>query len=220
MSEKEVNRIKNAFSLFDSDESKNLERDELQGLLSSLGMPAEEKDVDRLMTSMTADKEGKIDRENFVKAITTRAYEDRHVGRYVVVVSLAEAESIYRLMHVSNAQHKTLGGKTKVELTMRNHGSRRMPLAIADGTKPMPEFQRETIVQCLRIIDGDQHYTRRELSLLCLALGDNKNSARESFYKTLLPLRRRSVGSWEDKPVSGITHLLIDVLLEVFASLN
>lgn len=116
--------------------------------------------------------------------------------RYLVAVSLAEGETLRRVLH-SRQRVSNFAG---------------IGLRTADGAliDRSARFQEEpeggamvaTGVQCLRFFNCDMYYTAPELQLLLEGLSESSVPDRVSFFGECLRLRRRERNLWGDTPLA------------------
>mmetsp|Transcript_11008 Transcript_11008/g.21661 ORF Transcript_11008/g.21661 Transcript_11008/m.21661 type:complete len:324 (-) Transcript_11008:109-1080(-) len=178
----------------DKDGSKRISFSEAEGILSALGF---KKDADmrrEMRTSVDVDGSGDIDMNEFKKMIQGRVLETSQTGRDMVVVTLAEAESIRFLLH---AKHPSLTGQCAVSIEALEGG-------VIDRTPSFPFMETTEYLrnkQCLRFLDGSMHMTTREAFALLQGVQENKEKSREDFFKNILKYRRRDRKEYNDCPI-------------------
>ena len=105
------------------------------------------------------------------RLLRSAKYRTTQDGRRFVLVSLAEAETIRRVLHAHEERSLIEGATTTVAL-------RNVTLAGATGNEPLdsshafeegPQFQRSQAIQLSRFIDGQMMYEPQELSVLLKA---------------------------------------------------
>ena len=72
MTEDEVMEIKEAFDLFDSDKSGEIDTDELKQALKNLGIDAKNQTLANMMADLDKDNSGKIDFAEFIDMMTAK----------------------------------------------------------------------------------------------------------------------------------------------------
>ena len=72
LTEDEVNEIKEAFDLFDSDKSGEIDVDELKQALKNLGIDAKNQTLANMMADLDKDGSGKIDFDEFINMMTAK----------------------------------------------------------------------------------------------------------------------------------------------------
>eukprot|EP01029_Cantina_marsupialis_P025404 TRINITY_DN6726_c0_g3_i3.p1 TRINITY_DN6726_c0_g3~~TRINITY_DN6726_c0_g3_i3.p1 ORF type:complete len:891 (+),score=259.15 TRINITY_DN6726_c0_g3_i3:877-3549(+) len=118
-------------------------------------------------------------------------------GSYVVCLSLAEGETIRRILHShshdilknTSLALYTLDG-TLVDRSLRHNPSQNKSFAI--------------LLQCLRFFNCDMFYTPIQLQLLLEAMQGNSIEHRRLFFERSVRLRRRERHLWEDTPLAKL----------------
>ena len=72
LSEEEVLEIKEAFDLFDTDETNSIDPKEIKQAMVSLGFDSKNQTIYQMVSDLDADGNGSIDFEEFLKLMTTR----------------------------------------------------------------------------------------------------------------------------------------------------
>jgi Ca2+-binding EF-hand superfamily protein len=72
LTEDEVNEIKEAFDLFDSDKSGEIDSEELKQALKNLGIDAKNQTLANMMADLDKDGSGKIDFDEFINMMTAK----------------------------------------------------------------------------------------------------------------------------------------------------
>ena len=72
LTEDEVMEIKEAFDLFDSDKSGEIDTDELKQALKNLGIDAKNQTLSNMMADLDKDGSGKIDFAEFIEMMTAK----------------------------------------------------------------------------------------------------------------------------------------------------
>ena len=139
--------------------------------------PVQEDDENELITKLynlvDHRKRGFIDFEDLQRMMETQIYSQNTAGKYFVVVSLSEAETLRSILH--SVQHKTINeGKSSFAL--------RLGSTIIDKSTTHEfagPYQTDTALQCLRFLDSDTKYEERDISLLLRAIQINKKKDRD-----------------------------------------
>lgn len=133
-------------------------------------------------------------------------------GRYFVVVSLAEAETIRRITHLRSTESSLLKSQetsseakpiTTIALKAASCSFATLDKAQA-FVDPRSNFMPSRTYQCLRFFDCDLHYTEREFGLLLRSIALNAPKSRQAFFQQVCGCRRRLRQRWERTPVAGI----------------
>ena len=126
-------------------------------------------------------------------------------GRYYVALSLAEAESLRVVMHLTQSDPTSDGKLLPFKLT-------ETALRIGGGTlidttsnfTPAQVFQGATAEQCFRFLDSQMDFEDREVSLLLRALQASPCDKREQFFESVRACRRRAKIPWAATPLAKV----------------
>merc|ERR1740138_433462 len=118
--------------------------------------------------------------------------------RYLVAISLAEAETLRRIIHV---QQESISG---VGLALRA-----LEGGVIDKTEQFvsagdADDDLAVGIQCMRFFNGDMWYSDDELQLLQKGLDASSLEKRLCFFAECLRLRRAERLLWEDTPLAKI----------------
>eukprot|EP01047_Picozoa_sp_COSAG01_P047579 COSAG01_NODE_4559_length_4922_cov_3.073813_1_plen_1390_part_10 len=143
---------------------------------------------------------------------------DEQSGRHFVVVSLAEAETIRRILHVRRGKCTIDGHDTEIALRYSPlsqggdnsiaHGgavldvssgwARRASGSVGHAETGVPAYQLAVAHGCLRFFDSDTHFSEPAVQVLVRALQWSEACARERFFMTTIGHRRRMECKWEE----------------------
>jgi hypothetical protein len=127
------------------------------------------------------------------------AYEE---GRFFVAVSLAEAETLRRAVHVRQGGPLLDGSRT--QLALRVNDQHDTVLDATTGWKPAPEWATSSSHAALAYFDGRAYYPEPRLNVLLRALAPNAREARRRFYSQTLGCRRRLARRWQQTPLAKV----------------
>lgn len=147
-----------------------------------------------------------------------------HQGRYWVAVSLAEAETLRRILHLRQSRPlldqgaTTLAGGCELALHMSQPGAAGLPGSTlldasrgwrggASGTGAT-NHEMSLALGCYRFFDGDMHYNRATLAQLVRALHQASIHDREMFFSTTILARRRMEKRWQETPLSSVFSIV------------
>jgi hypothetical protein len=122
--------------------------------------------------------------------------------RYIVSLSLAEAETVRKLLH----QNAAWVGKTGMAL-------RDLEGTVLDRTAALPVAHDDAVeiaLQCLRFFNCEMYYKPAELDLLMRGLDKCDVDSRLAFFSECLRLRRRERNLWTDTPLAKVFTLKED----------
>ena len=127
-------------------------------------------------------------------------------GRYFVAVSLKEAESLRRLIHLQHPMFAA-GAEESFQVSI---GLRLLGGALLDSSpafQPVAPGQQALALQSLRYVNNEMFFNDTQLSLLLKSLQNNKPIRRQAFFENLLRCRRRDRRTFKDTPLNAIFQL-------------
>lgn len=154
--------------------------------------------------------------EGFRNLLTSGELYPQSTGRYYVAVSLAEAETLRRILHV----RMTHANESKTSFT-GEMALRFSPIAspgassagdggiIFDSSKgwragtSSTTYESAVAHSCFRFFDGDMHYGIAALNILVRALHGSTRD-REKFFQSTSGSRRRMERKWQDTPLAKV----------------
>ena len=132
-------------------------------------------------------KRGYIDFQDLQRMMETQLYSQNTAGKYFVVLSLSEAETLRSILH--SVHDKTINeGQSSFAL--------RLGSTVIDKSKTHAfagKYQTDTALQCLRFLDSDTKYNERDISLLLRAIQGNEKSDRQKWFENVNSCRRRRI---------------------------
>eukprot|EP00439_Symbiodinium_sp_Y106_P085445 s38_g28.t1 len=153
----------------------------------------------------------KLSYTDMVQLLLDGRFRTRDVGRNFVLLSLAEAETLRRILHARLQEGSTiLKQSPSSALALRCVFAGNAVLDASKSFQPGPTFQCRMLHQLARFLDGQSFYRRLdswgppEISVLLRALQRNRPFDRRRFFEGLGGCRRRgggAAGGWEQQPV-------------------
>ena len=154
--------------------------------------------------------------EGFKDLLTSGELYPQSTGRYYVAVSLAEAETLRRILHVRMTHVTESKSSFSGEMALRFSpiASPGAPSAgdggiVVDctsgwkfGTGATP-YEAAVAHSSFRFFDGDMHYSIAALNILVRALRGNVRD-REKFFQSTSGSRRRMERKWQDTPLAKV----------------
>jgi len=128
-------------------------------------------------------------------------YRKLHTGRYFVLLSLAEAETIRCILHMR--QGKELVRDANVQLALRCLPAGGLIFDACDHFVPAPQYMADVSQQCFRFVDSAMHYKPHELQLLLRSLPVSP-AERRLFFSSVVGCRRRLAKRWEQTPLAKL----------------
>eukprot|EP00954_Amorphochlora_amoebiformis_P002798 220140-Amorphochlora_amoeboformis.AAC.2 len=172
--EKWLDAFKTAFRMFDQDNSGTMEPDEVAKMIrAATDVKPTEEELKSILTKFG--KDGKCTEAGLLDALQSGLLRPEFHGRYTVALSLAEAETVRRIMHIR--LEKQLIDGTDMSLALRCSEAKNM---IFDSSHkystplnlfPHPQrYQREACWQSLRYLNCDMYFLDAQLNTLIRAM--------------------------------------------------
>uniref|UniRef100_A0A7S1J653 ubiquitinyl hydrolase 1 n=1 Tax=Eutreptiella gymnastica TaxID=73025 RepID=A0A7S1J653_9EUGL len=134
-------------------------------------------------------------------------HRPEHRGRYFVAVSLAEAETIRRVLHLRGAAAVVPGTDVTLALRCVPAHFHVMDQSAGYGGSGPPAFQVQTVHQCFRYLDCDTQYLEGEVNHLLKALQTSTRHERATYFRQTIACRRRIQNSLSSSPVAQVFTL-------------
>lgn len=144
------------------------------------------------------------------KLITSGRLSQVEQGRHYVGLSLAEAETIRRIIHLRNASAqqswKAVDQRTAISLRCFSGGS-----FITDQSKNYADvrlsdssYTLQSVFECFRFFNCDMFFSESALYTLLKSLHVTTRRERRNFFKSILICRRRLNKKWRSTPISKV----------------
>lgn len=179
--------MKCRFQHFDMDQSGDLNAAELQQLVRAT---VDFKPTDQQITDLLAEfakNKTALDYDGVKKFLQSGKFREEQDGRYFVVLSLAEAETIRRIMHI-RLERDIIGNSffvclfiftlvlmfladgTHVAMALRCVPAENSLIDVSHNFAESPHYMSEVAHQSLRFLDCDMHFKDPQLNVLLRAL--------------------------------------------------
>eukprot|EP00439_Symbiodinium_sp_Y106_P000418 s2695_g1.t1 len=145
-------------------------------------------------------------RLNYIEAcklLRAAYFRPRDEGRGFIILSLAEAETLRRIMHC-RVSRPLLPQHPETSVALRCVMSNHMIFDESVGFGSGPKFQTSSMQQVARFLDCQTFYREPELSVLLRALQHDQPFARRRFLESLGSCRRRALSNWQEQPISAV----------------
>jgi protein-disulfide isomerase-like protein with CxxC motif len=198
--------LRQAFDMFDENRTSTITIQQLQKVLTTMGMEVDDEEETKSILPANAIHSGEVT-FNMVKAIVqSGAVERIQRGRYMSVISLAEAETIRGIIHMFPNKNVVEGSSSAIALRVNSHGGSGVPALLdsSHGYESAKPFQASTARQCFRFLDSDSYYQKSELNALLRAVQNNSCDDRETFFLDVRSCRRRQQSSTATTPISKL----------------
>ena len=201
------------------DENGRLTRERLEDVVTAAtSAPVDPDDIAKLWEDFGCGGQG-VTAEGLQEILISGRLYPTHHGRYWVAVSLAEAETLRRILHLR--QRRSLlsdagvrGAKGGCELAL--HLSQAAALGLPGSTMldassgwrasqtGATHHEMSVALGCYRFFDGDMHYARVTLAKLIRALHLASIHDREQFFASTIGARRRMERKWQETPLAAV----------------
>lgn len=197
----QLQKIKLAFNQFDTNKSGALSRKQMRSVIGAMDVLIKnDKELDDIFEVIDQDRSGDITLDEMNDMFINQSYTQRHLGKYLVVLSLIEAESLRRVLHVRKNRPLVPGAQVIGQLRINNG-------PIIDTTADFiqtPEYQLTSWLQCARFFDSCYQYTPRQLNLLLRVLQSTECKKRLDFFTQVRACRRRQQSSIENQAIARL----------------
>jgi thiol-disulfide isomerase/thioredoxin len=155
--------------------------------------------------------------DDFTKLMVTGFLTPESVGRHWVAVSLAEAETIRRVLHVRSNKSTEVIPHASTELALHyspmcgpkapegGDGGVIFDASVnwhKNGTKAT-WYEASSAHNNFRFFDCDMYYSNASLNVLLKTLGGSVKD-RESFFLSMIGVRRRMERKWQETPIAKV----------------
>jgi len=207
--------LRTAFDMFDSKGNGRLQETDLREVLREIDACVEDDELrlhqlarevaEDARTFITGMPSSGTSFEELKRVLRQKNIYSLQRGRYYVALSLAEAESLRVVMHLTQSDPTSDGKLIPFKLT-------ETALRIGGGTlidttsnfTPAQVFQGATAEQCFRFLDSQMDFEDREVSLLLRALQASPCDKREQFFESVRACRRRAKIPWAATPLAKV----------------
>ena len=209
MTEAQKARLASALKLLDVDSTGLYERSALrEALRSAEDLQLSDAELDELVEAYGAGGGAKppsvLSYDVLHEVLTSGRYRRAESGRYFVLLSLAEAETVRAVMHMRQGRPLVDGADVALRLRCLSAHD-----AIFDATENFPEtprYQASVSQHVFRFFDCAMHFRPAELNVLLREI-PAKPSARRLFFTVVVACRRRLRKSWQQTPLAKLFTL-------------
>ena len=202
LSAKEQIAVKGAIDLFHRQSSTTgLSADDLSSLIrAAMDFEPTVAQVAAVMRSISGGEP--FNESHVASLLQSNEFRDEQQGRFYVSVSLAEAETIRRILHLRLEQPVVEGAQ--VAIALRCLPSDHSIIDQSHGYLSPPQYQSFTAQQSFHFFDGTFHYTDAAINTLLRALQLTTTRQRQSFFTHVIGCRRRMTRRWEETPLAKL----------------
>ena len=192
--------LRDAFKLLDVDDSKALDRKEVQALIAAVDADA---DVSAVLARVDADGSGDLSFDELRAALATSAFYSIEAGRYYVALSLAEAESLRALLHATAGGALLPGSNATLALRCDRGGVPTL-LDASDAFAPAAAAQARNAAAALRFVDSHADFEKASLNALLRSLQPRPCEERAAWWLKVRSCRRRPRREWQQSTIAQV----------------
>ncbi|CAJ1354936.1 unnamed protein product, partial [Effrenium voratum] len=156
-----------------------------------------------LATKACSEEDARLGYVDACRLLRSAYFRPRDEGRGFIVLSLAEAETLRRIMHC-RVGRPLLPQHPETSVALRCVMSNHMVFDESLGFGAGPKFQTSTMQQVARFLDCQTFYREPEISVLLRAIQHDQPFARRRFLESLGSCRRRALSNWQEQPISAV----------------
>ena len=207
--------LRTAFDMFDTSGDGRLQVKDLQEVLREIDACVEDDELrlqqlarevaEESRTFNTGMPSSGTSFEELKRVLRTKNIYSLQRGRYYVALSLAEAESLRVVMHLTRSNASSDGKLLPfkpTEAALRIGGGTLLDTTSDFGSAQV--FQGATAEQCFRFLDSQLDFEDREVSLLLRALQGSPCDKRAEFFESVRACRRRAKIPWASAPLAKV----------------
>eukprot|EP01083_Nonionella_stella_P030773 84290_1 len=197
--------LQSAFGLFDSARSGALSEVDLRkAIRSAVDFWPSDEQIVQIVSEFGA-ASGRIGFSELKDILLSEQFRAEEKGRRFIVVSLAEAETIRRIMHMRLERDIIDGHDSAIALHCIPAGD--LVTDVSFRCQPAPRYQSETAHQAVRYLDCDMYYKDPQLNILLKAMQRSSTQERQLFFELTIGCRRRMRRKWEETPLAKLFSL-------------
>mmetsp|Transcript_34345 Transcript_34345/g.67660 ORF Transcript_34345/g.67660 Transcript_34345/m.67660 type:complete len:622 (+) Transcript_34345:152-2017(+) len=208
LSQEQEQRLQKAFDLYS--EHAMISLSDVYAIVKSVGTSLDCSEDEKKLVDSTA----RVDFMTARTIITSYMAGKIQPNRHTVALSLAEAETVRRSIHLSSpcwarrlvaaGEPHPLEGRSEVVLGLRHGGGK-----LLDCTSSFEVFsgnlpQQLAAEQSLSFFNSDLFFQPHHLDILLRALETNSLQKRKAFFLAVKACRRRSTAPWEQAPIAKL----------------
>jgi hypothetical protein len=155
---------------------------------------------------------GSLDRDGIRRLLLSAKFREEYNGHYTVAISLAEAATIRRIMHLRSSKLDLVrdgAHDTALALRVLPAGNVLLDTSLTfstsfeaeDAPQVYGSYQQDAACQVMRFVNCDMHYSEPQLNTLLRLLKFNTERERRRFFVLMIGCRRRLQLKFENTPV-------------------
>jgi len=203
-----ITTLEKAFALLDIKGEQQIDQALLNHVVhAAIDKPVSEWELEHIMAQFS-DAEGHFTIDSLRDFLLSDHLRPQEDGRHYVALSMAEAETVRRIMHlragdidVEMKLHVLPIGFSTIDCIVPSR-ERQLPIPEDDSA-----YQALVVHQALRFFDGELTYTEQDINVLLRALQGSSCNQRQLFFEQVMGCRRRLRRKWEATPLSKVFTL-------------
>jgi len=206
-----------AAQLLDIDESGDMNLHELQlAIRSATDRKLDTTELERVFalardavsssssaaTAAVASSPSALTYDQVFALLSSEHFREEQLGRYSVAISLAEAETIRRILHLR--LERDVLDRHDTALALRCTTASGCILDRSHGFVEGAAFQTDTAYVSHRFLDSSMFFNEPQLALLVRALQKSTIHERRVFFTRIIGCRRRLARKWDETPLCKV----------------
>eukprot|EP00475_Leptophrys_vorax_P011553 TRINITY_DN18110_c0_g1_i1.p1 TRINITY_DN18110_c0_g1~~TRINITY_DN18110_c0_g1_i1.p1 ORF type:complete len:972 (-),score=250.87 TRINITY_DN18110_c0_g1_i1:49-2586(-) len=201
LTEKQMASFMTTFNLFDRKTSGRITAGDLPNIVrvSTEHRPTR-PEIQTVMSEFGTDQT--LSAQQFLRLLQSGRFREEQKNRRFIALSLAEAETIRRVLHVRLEQEVIPQSDTA--LALRCIPADNWIMDQSFNFEASPAYQKDVSHQSYRFLDCDMYYKDPQIVTLVRSLEDTRDRERRIFFDRVMGCRRRMRRKWEETPVSKV----------------
>lgn len=146
-----------------------------------------------------------VDLEQFKAFVADGELAQEEQSRYFVAISLSEAESIRRVLHLRIKTALIEGVDTSIAL--RCLPAQNTIFDASDKFNEASVYNLGSATACMKFINCEMYFNKSELNQLLTAIEETAPRERRRFFERMIGCRQRTKKRWRETPVSFVFHV-------------
>merc|ERR1719195_730202 len=155
-----------------------------------------EEEIAKVLEEFATD--GQFGVREFQALLQSDMFRKTHDNRFYVALSLAEAETIRRIIHLKSDLLPGCDTQMALRCKPANYKMFDVSKKYASGS----EYQDAVTHQCFQYLDCDTYFKDREIGILIRSMQETEMIKRRVFFQQIISCKRRLQKTWEKTPIS------------------
>jgi thiol-disulfide isomerase/thioredoxin len=136
--------------------------------------------------------------------VSSPLFRQEDTGRRSVCLSLVEAETIRRILHVKSQEGGELIEQSRTDVALRCVCCENYLLDKSAEFTPAPQYQTTVTYECFRFLDCETHFRNAQINHLLKGVQQSLCFERRLFFEQIIGCKRRNQKNWDRTPVSRV----------------